>query len=146
MKKKSILVGAGALLLMASMNLGHAVSGYGFLSGNLCGSILAQTTTTGSGSTSTGGGGSTGGSSSTGTGGSSTGGISDGYLKESTEVNIKTGYHEYDKPVYSDDDTIIGKVRFGETSYKVRCDPGSSKCYFNKTWSEREIISSATMK
>lgn len=69
MKKKSFFVGASALLLMASMNLGHALNEYGFLNGNLCGSILAQTTTTGSGNTSTGGGGSTGGSSSSGTGG-----------------------------------------------------------------------------
>ena len=145
MKKKSFLVGAGALLLMASMNLGHAVSGYGFLSGNLCGRILAQTTTTGSGNTSTGGG-STGGSSSTGTGGSSTGGASGGFLKNRIELPVKGDSFKFDEPIYSSSNpnTIIGKVTIERTPYTVDCPEGSGNCAFDKKWNVDKIVSSQT--
>lgn len=78
MKKKNFFIGASALLLMAGMNFSHALNEYGFLDGNLCANILAQTTTTGTGGSSSTGGSSTGGSSSSSGSSSSTGGSSTG--------------------------------------------------------------------
>ena len=52
--KKEMVIGTSALLLIVGMNLFHAIDGYGFLNGNLCQSVWAQGSSSGSSSSGSG--------------------------------------------------------------------------------------------
>lgn len=139
MKKKNFFIGASALLLMAGMNFSHALNEYGFLDGNLCANILAQTTTTTTGDNTTGGtssnsncGCSSGASSSTNgnnstNGSSSSSGGSGGYLpgnKNDTKItDIKTVEKKvYDS--YGNEQTQL----FYEYTERIDCITSESSC------------------
>lgn len=148
MKKRSVFVGTVAVLLMAGMNFSHVFNEYGFLNGNLCANILAQSSSSGGGSSSSGGsssGGSSSGSSS-GTGGS-TGGESGGFLHNRDQKEGSKDYTTFDEPIYAaDGKTIIGKVTIKRTTTKTDCPEGSGKCEFNKKTIKDEIVSSQYFK
>lgn len=148
MKKRSVFVGTVAVLLMAGMNFSHVFNEYGFLNGNLCANILAQSSSSGGGSSSSGGsssGGSSSGSSS-GTGGS-TGGESGGFLHNRNEENGISTKTTFDEPIYAaNGTTIIGKVTIERTTTPVNCPNGSGKCEFNKKTITDKVISSEYFK
>lgn len=142
MKKKNLLVGASALLLMASMNLGHAFNEYGFLNGNLCGSILAQTTSGSGGGSSTGGNTSSGGTSSSGTS-SSPGADSSNNYKSKYYLKVKCKYL-FKCPFNGSGSVIINGVTIkfvnGVKDAEVPINGSKERCTGGNDWYDCERV------